>query len=150
VYNLNSSSPGAYLEQFERPGLPEIGSSPLQAPIIISIIDDEEKVRRGISSLLRSLGYEPRTFASAEAFLESSTAVECSCIVSDVHMEGMSGIDLFQTLVSRGSKVPFIFVTAFSDEVARLKLGKDICVLPKPFQVDTLVDCIEKATLPTT
>jgi FixJ family two-component response regulator len=120
----------------------------LKAPAIISIIDDEENVRRGISSLLRSLGYEPRTFASAESFLASATAKNCSCIVSDVHMDGMSGIDLFQTLASRGSTVPFIFVTAFSDEVERLKLGHDVHVLPKPFKVDILIDCIEKATQP--
>ncbi|WJH42152.1 response regulator [Aliirhizobium terrae] len=115
-------------------------------PAIISIIDDEENVRRGISSLLRSLGYVPRTFSSAESFLASAAATESSCIVSDVHMDGMSGIDLFQTLASKGSKVPFIFVTAFWEEVERLKLGADIRVLPKPFKVDILIDCIEKVT----
>jgi FixJ family two-component response regulator len=119
----------------------------LKAPAIISIIDDEENVRRGISSLLRSHGYEPQTFASAESFL-ASAAVDCACIVSDVHMDGMSGIDLFQTLASRGSSIPFIFVTAFSDEVERLKLGHGVCVLPKPFKVDILIDCIERVTQP--
>jgi FixJ family two-component response regulator len=122
----------------------------LKAPVIISIIDDEENVRRGISTLLRSLGYEARAFASAETFLASAAPSECSCIVSDVHMEGMSGIDLFQALAAKGSKVPFIFITAFSDEIARLKLGDDIRVLPKPFKVDTLIDCIESATHPAT
>lgn len=124
-------------------------SIPLKAPVIISIIDDEENVRRGISSLLRSHGYEVSTYASAEKFLATPAASDCSVIVSDVHMGGMSGIDLFQALHARGSHVPFIFVTAFADEVSRLKLGEDVCVLPKPFQVDKLINCIEKATQPT-
>jgi FixJ family two-component response regulator len=122
----------------------------LKAPVIISIIDDEENVRRGISSLLRSHGYEVSTFASAEIFLASPAATHCSCIVSDVHMDGMSGIDLFQTLHARGSRVPFIFVTALAETVARLKFGEEICVLPKPFKADRLIDCIEKATRPAT
>jgi len=118
----------------------------LKAPVIISIIDDEENVRRGISSLLRSHGYEVSTFASAEIFLASAQAADCSCIVSDVHMGGMSGVDLFQTLHARGSQVPFIFVTAFADDISRLKLGADVCVLPKPFKADSLIDCIQKVT----
>jgi FixJ family two-component response regulator len=121
----------------------------LKAPVIIAIIDDEENIRRGMSGLLRSLGYEARVFDSAEAFLATTAATDCSCIVSDVHMDGMSGIDLFQTLAARGSEVPFIFVTAFAEEVGRLNFGKDTCVLPKPFKVDILIDCIEKATQPT-
>ena len=122
----------------------------MKAPAIIAIIDDEENIRRGMSGLLRSFGYEARTFESAEAFLATTAAVDCSCIVSDVHMGGMSGIDLFQTLATRGSEVPFIFVTAFAEEVGRLNLGKETCVLPKPFKVNTLIDCIEKATRPPT
>ncbi len=118
----------------------------MKAPVIIAIIDDEENIRRGMSGLLRSFGYEARSFESAEAFLATTEAADCSCIVSDVHMGGMSGIDLFHTLATRGSVVPFIFVTAFADEIGRLNLGKGTCVLPKPFKVDTLVDCIEKAT----
>ena len=149
-YNLNPWLRGAYYRERERPGFPEIGSYPLKAPVIIAIIDDEENIRRGMSGLLRSLGYEARSFESAEAFLATTAAADCSCIVSDVHMDGMSGIDLFQTLSARGSEVPFIFVTAFAEEVGRLSLGKDTCVLPKPFKVDILIDCIEKATQPAT
>ncbi|AYD02514.1 response regulator [Neorhizobium sp. NCHU2750] len=122
----------------------------MKAPVIISIIDDEENVRRGISSLLRSHGYEVNTFASAESFLASSAVGNCSCVVSDLHMGGMNGIELFHTLRSRDSRLPFIFVTAFADDVLRLKLVDDICVLPKPFRAECLIESIARATRPTT
>ena len=99
-YNLNPWLRGAYYRERERPGFPEIGSYPLKAPVIIAIIDDEENIRRGMSGLLRSLGYEARSFESAEAFLATTAAGDCSCIVSDVHMDGMSGIDLLRAIRS--------------------------------------------------
>jgi FixJ family two-component response regulator len=117
----------------------------VEAPHTISVIDDEETVRRATSSLLRSLGHEVRAFVSAEAFLDSDYAATCSCIVCDVQMEGMSGIDLFLLLRSRKVDLPFIFITAFSEQTVRLRIDGDICVLQKPFQAEALVSCIDRA-----
>ncbi|PSH61841.1 response regulator transcription factor [Phyllobacterium sophorae] len=111
----------------------------------VSIIDDEATVRRATSSLLRSLGFSVQTFVSAEEFLDSEFAMRTSCIVSDVHMQGMSGIDLFMRLQSCESKIPFIFITAFAEEVVRQRVGQDVCVLQKPFEAEVLASCIEQA-----
>ncbi|MDE3812186.1 response regulator [Sinorhizobium meliloti] len=111
---------------------------------VVSIIDDEITVRRGTSSFLRSLGFLVKTYVSAEEFLNSGDIESCSCIVSDVHMPGMSGIDLYEKLRTR-KPLPFIFITAFSEEIVRLRVGQGVRILQKPFQPDRLADCIREA-----
>lgn len=112
---------------------------------VISIIDDEEPVRRAIGSLLRSVGYDVLLFASAEAFLGDETHLSCTCVVSDIHMPGMSGIELLELLRSRQVFIPFVFITAQPDQMVRARLGDQICVLQKPFHADRLMACIESA-----
>ena len=80
---------------------------------IISIVDDDESVRAAMSSLVRSLGYEACEFASAEAFLASPRRQDTACLITDVHMPGMSGLDLQDVLLAREQVVPIIFITAF-------------------------------------
>lgn len=116
----------------------------METPQIISIIDDEAAIRRATGGLLRSLGFQVNAFVSAEDFLRSDCAEKCVCIISDVHMPGMSGIDLFELLRSRGIPTPFIFITAFSEQSVRQRVGDDVCVLQKPFKADILIDCIER------
>ena len=114
---------------------------------VISIIDDDESVRAATDNLLRSLGYTVYTFVSAEEFLRSAHFNDTSCVIADVQMPAMSGIDLQARLLTQGHRVPFIFITAFPVESIRaraLKAGA-ICFLTKPFDRRTLIKCLETA-----
>jgi FixJ family two-component response regulator len=114
---------------------------------IITVIDDDASVRVGTENLLSSLGYIVHTFPSADEFLRSSLRNDTSCVIADVRMPGMSGIELQALLLKQGNRVPFIFITAFSEEAIRaqaLSAGA-ICVLTKPFDRVTLVRCLDTA-----
>ena len=114
---------------------------------VISVIDDDASVRTATDNLLRSLGYAVRTFVSAEEFLGSARLNDTSCVIADVQMPGMSGVDLQARLLTRGYRVPFIFMTAFPEEAIRaraLKAGA-ICFLTKPFDRLTLIRCLDTA-----
>jgi FixJ family two-component response regulator len=109
---------------------------------VVSVIDDDASVRAATNNLLSSHGYLVHTFASAEDFLRSADPDDASCVVADVQMPGMSGLDLLTHVRSRGNGVPFIFITAFPDESVRaraLKVGA-ICFLAKPFAAPVLID----------
>jgi FixJ family two-component response regulator len=86
---------------------------------VISVIDDDASIRAATNNLLSSHGYSVHTFESAEDFLQSAHQDDSSCVVADVQMSGMSGLDLLTHLRTRGSDVPFIFITAFPDESVR-------------------------------
>jgi FixJ family two-component response regulator len=114
---------------------------------VISVIDDDASVRAATDNLLSSHGYLVHTFASAEAFLQSARLNDSSCIVADVQMPPMSGLDLLTHMRTRGYAVPFIFITAFPEESVRaraLKAGA-ICFLAKPYAAPTLINCVEAA-----
>jgi FixJ family two-component response regulator len=114
---------------------------------MISVIDDDASVRTATDNLLRSLGYAVRTFVSAEEFLGSARLNDTSCVIADVQMPGMSGVDLQTRLLTQGYRVPFIFMTAFPEETIRaraLKAGA-ICFLTKPFDRLTLIRCLDAA-----
>jgi FixJ family two-component response regulator len=114
---------------------------------VISIIDDDASVRLATNNLVRSLGYIAHTFASAEEFLLSTDLNETCCIIVDVQMPEMTGVELQSLLRSRGSCVPFIFTTAFSEERIRaqaLKAGAT-CFLTKPFAGTTLIKYLDSA-----
>src|SRR3954451_21934637 len=78
---------------------------------IISIVDDDDGVREATASLVRSLGYRASTFASADEFLKSEQVSNTSCLITDVRMPGMSGIDLQDRLIADGHRIPIIFIT---------------------------------------
>jgi FixJ family two-component response regulator len=114
---------------------------------IIAVIDDDAPVRAATDNLLSSYGYLVRTFASAEEFLQSPHFSNCECVVADVQMPSMSGLDLLTYMRSRGYVAPVIFITAFPEESVRasaLKAGA-ICFLAKPFDAPALIDCVETA-----
>ena len=117
-------------------------------PPVISIVDDDGSVRAATRNLVRSLGYVVHTFASAEDFLRSPFLNETSCVITDVRMPEMSGLDLQAHLLAKGGRAfPFIFVTAFSVESDRdraLRAGAT-CFLSKPFDGETLIECLETA-----
>jgi FixJ family two-component response regulator len=114
---------------------------------VVSVIDDDASVRTATDNLLRSLGYAVRTFVSAEEFLGSARLNDTSCVIADVQMPGMSGVDLQARLLTQGYRMPFIFMTAFPEEAIRaraLKAGA-ICFLTKPFDRLTLIRCLDTA-----
>ena len=114
---------------------------------IIAIVDDDEMVREATENLVRSLGYQASTFGSADEFLNSEQIHDISCIITDLHMPGLSGIDLQDWLIARGHHVPLIFITAYPDENVRLRVMKAgaIGFLSKPYNHDHLLGCLEKA-----
>jgi FixJ family two-component response regulator len=120
---------------------------PLPKLAAIAIIDDDASVRASTSSLVRSHGYTVHTFASAQEFLLSERLNDTSCVISDVRMPEMSGVELQGHLLSRGHSVPFIFITAFPDEtnIARAKKAGAICFLTKPFDALRLMACVDRA-----
>jgi FixJ family two-component response regulator len=119
----------------------------LQKAPIISIIDDDESIRVATESLVRSLGYSAVTFASADEFLKSPRMADTSCVISDVQMPNMSGLELQERLVAQGSRTPIIFITAFPDEGVRARAmnAGAICFLNKPFDMQALMKCLGEA-----
>src|SRR5438128_587420 len=114
---------------------------------MISIVDDDASVRAATHGLVRSLGYIAHTFASAEDFLRSSQLNDTCCVIADIQMPGMSGIDLQNLLQTQGRKLPMIFITAFPDERVRaqaLETGAT-CFLSKPFDARTLIKYLDAA-----
>jgi FixJ family two-component response regulator len=114
---------------------------------LIAVIDDDDSFRMALVESLCSLGYGACGFASAEEFLAWEADAVCNCVITDIHMPGMSGLDLIRLLRGRGSGVPVVMVTARSDSGIDAHAGANgtICLLRKPFRTDALIDCLEKA-----
>ena len=114
---------------------------------VIAIVDDNESFRHATVSFIRSLGYAVLQFASAEAFLKSNQVDDTDCLISDVQMPGMNGIELQGKLIAQGHHFPIIFVTAFPEMKARARAlaSGAIGFLAKPFNDETLITCLNKA-----
>jgi FixJ family two-component response regulator len=114
---------------------------------IIAVVDDDESFRPALVESLLSYGYEVYGFGSAEDLIAANDLDRYDCIVSDVHLTGMSGIDLKRLLASRGVGVPVIMITARPDPglEERAAASGAICFLRKPFEADVLTACIRKA-----
>src|ERR1700680_4495974 len=126
---------------------PRQGKAALSKLPLVAIIDDDAPVRGTTDSLVRSLGYNVNTFTSAEEFLRANRLDDLSCVIADVQMPGMSGVELQTHLLTQGYRVPFIFFTAFPDERIRaqaLRAGA-ICYLAKPFDGDSLIQGLQDA-----
>jgi len=118
---------------------------------VISIIDDDPSVRQATDGLVRSLGYRAVTFASAEDFLQSDCIDDTSCVITDVQMPGLSGVELQSVLNARGTRLPMIFITAFPEDRIRrcvLEAGA-VGFLSKPFEEAVLIEHLEAALAPT-
>src|ERR1700739_4345335 len=113
---------------------------------VISIVDDDDTVGAARESLVRSLGFKTRTFASAEVFLQSTSPRETRCLILDVQMPNMSGIELQTRLSELGFEIPIIFITAYPDEAVRRRAMEAgaVAFLLKPFDVygQRFIDCI--------
>ena len=114
---------------------------------MISIIDDDRSVREAVKSLVRSLGYEVVTFASAEEYLGADRAHDSECIITDVRMPGMTGIDVQDRLIADGYHRPIIFMSALSAEETGADASRTSAsrFLKKPFSDERLIDCLDWA-----
>jgi FixJ family two-component response regulator len=114
---------------------------------LISIVDDDEPFREAMTSLMKSLGFEVAAFSSAEAFLASPRLEGTSCLIADVHMPSMTGIDLHQRLVANGRTIPVILITAYPDDNVRARAlaAGVICYLSKTFDDDALLGFVRSA-----
>ena len=113
----------------------------------IAVIDDDDSVREAMKNLVNVLGYSVDVFASAEAFLTSDQINSTACVITDVQMPGMSGVELQRRLLAGGHPVPIIFVTAYPNESIRDRVMRDgaIGYLSKPLQKQSLLDCLDRA-----
>jgi FixJ family two-component response regulator len=119
----------------------------MRSMALISIVDDDESVRESTKGLVRSLGYQAVTFASAEEFLQSDSVDSTACLITDVQMPGLSGIDLQRCLIAQGVRMPTIFITAFPEEETRARAMKAgaLGYLGKPFSEASLLRCLDTA-----
>jgi len=115
---------------------------------LVSVVDDDVSIRKSLDRLFRSVGLEVRAYASAEEFLNATHPRKADCLILDVRLPGMSGIELLHNLIARNCKVPVVFITAHgSDEVARAEAASDqtVAYLTKPFNADELLDAVDMA-----
>ncbi|WP_271627728.1 response regulator transcription factor [Bradyrhizobium sp. CCBAU 11445] len=126
--------------------IPASGGLVLSTPLI-SVVDDDASVRAATENLLKSRGYIAQIFASAEELLRSPQLGETSCVITDMQMSPMSGLELMAEMRTRGYDAPFIFITAFpNDRVRASALGAGaIGFLAKPFAGQALIECLDTA-----
>ena len=115
--------------------------------IDVVVIEDDESVREATKHLLRLVGYATASFASAEDFLRSDLVHDAACLITDVRLPGMSGVELQSRLISDGHRIPIIFVTSFPDEGIRARVLRNgaFGYLSKPLQEESLITCLDQA-----
>ncbi len=115
--------------------------------LTVAVVDDDEAVRDALSNLLASLDLGVATFASAEEFLASSACNVAACLITDVQMPGMTGLDLQRHLIENGNRMPVILITAFPRDHVRQQAEADgaFGFFAKPFDGGRMIDCIERA-----
>lgn len=115
--------------------------------LTVAVVDDDEAIRDALSNLLASLDLGVATFASAEEFLASSACDVAACLITDVQMPGMSGLDLQRHLIGNGNRIPVILITAFPRDHVRQQAEADgaFGFFAKPFDGGRMIDCIERA-----
>lgn len=113
----------------------------------IAVIDDDESFRVALVESLSSLGYESSGYASAEDYVRTIGDKSFNCVVTDIHMPGMSGLDLTKRLAAGGWTTPVVLITARSDASMEAKAvaAGAACLLRKPFEINDLIKCIEGA-----
>ena len=114
---------------------------------LVAIVDDDESIRGALYSLLKSYDLEPRAFVSAEDFLDSAQVSEIACLITDIRMSGMSGLELQSRLTEQNCRVPIIFITAHADARLRAQAmsAGAIQFLEKPIDDEALIDSIRTA-----
>jgi FixJ family two-component response regulator len=117
---------------------------------LVSVVEDDRFFRESMSRLMRSLGYSVAAFPSAADFLASACLVETACLVADVHMPAMTGLELYKHLTGAGYAIPTIIVTAYPDEDVRARALREgvVCYLGKPVDEKHLMRCLRAALHP--
>ncbi|KAB0480993.1 Response regulator receiver domain-containing protein [Pseudomonas reinekei] len=124
-------------------------NTPMRTATTIAIVDDDDSVRGALESLVRSSGYKTRTYCSALEFLAANASTQTDCLLSDIQMPGMSGVEMLEQLVATGYHIPTIFITAYPGAAPTLSADTPdlVACLPKPCDADKLLNCIEAALL---
>jgi len=119
----------------------------MQKESLVSIVEDDQFFRDSMKRLMRSQGYSVETFSSAADFLASSRYVETACLIADVHMPEMTGIELYRHLIDAGRVIPTIIVTAYPNDVDRARAlnAGIVCYLAKPIDETLLTRCLREA-----
>ena len=119
-----------------------MSSSPL-----VAIVDDDPSIREATSNLLQAAGFSTATFADAESFLKSAGERHAACLVADMRMPGMSGLELHQHLAASGAPIPTVLITAYASDATHLRAREAgiVCCLAKPFAPDELLECVRGA-----
>jgi FixJ family two-component response regulator len=114
---------------------------------LISVVEDDRFFRESMRRLMRSLGYSVEAFPTAADFLASTRLAETACLIADVHMPGMTGLELHRRLIEAGHAIPAILVTAYPDEDVKARALKDgvVCYLRKPVDQEQLLRCVRAA-----
>jgi len=119
----------------------------LPKDVMIAVVDDDKSFREALVGLMKSLGYRGVAFSSAEDFLNSKDHDSAACLIADVQMPGMTGLELYNQLIASGNPVPTILITAYPDQGMRLSaLQAGVsCCLAKPFRESELLACLDSA-----
>jgi FixJ family two-component response regulator len=114
---------------------------------LVSVVEDDQFFRESMRRLMRSLGYTVEAFPSAADFLASPRLVETACLIADVHMPAMTGLELYRHLIAAGYPIPTILVTAYPDDDVRARALNDgvVCYLRKPVDEKHLMRCLRAA-----
>lgn len=114
---------------------------------LVAVVDDDAAVRDSLDSLIRSLGFQVAVFSSAEEFLGAAELNNVGCLITDVQMPNMSGVELHEYLTAKNIHIPTLFITAFPEETVRKRAmtGSALCFLAKPFPAHVLIDHLSRA-----
>ena len=117
---------------------------------LMALVDDDDALRNSLDNLLRSVGFRVQGFASAEAFLQAQHAPETACLLLDVRLPGMNGLELQRQLGGTHGRIPIIFITAYADDAMRTQAlaAGAVAVLSKPCREEDLLNAIEAALIP--
>ena len=128
-------------------GLGEVPESRMPKALLIAVVEDDWFFRDSMRSLMKSLGYTVEAFSSAAEFLASPHLTKTACLIADVHMPAMTGVELYRHLIDAGYAIPTILVTAYPNDVDRARALNDgvVCYLRKPVDDDHLMRCLRTA-----
>lgn len=119
----------------------------MQERPLVAVVDDDPSIRRATQNLLEAAGFSTAAFDSGQSFLMSKRRHDASCLVTDMRMPGMTGLELFLELVALGNRLPTVLITAFPEDAVRSRARKAgiHCYLGKPFSPEKLCECVRSA-----
>ena len=149
IIDTDQTNPRGATASFGRPhgGFERIATGVVMKKKLVSVVEDDRFFRESMGRLMRSLGYTIEAFPSAAEFLASPRLAETACLIADVHMPVMTGIELYRRLIDAGHVIPTILVTAYPNDVDRARALNDgvVCYLRKPVDEQHLRRCLRAA-----